>query len=137
MKDLFRGVGGGSGGNAGDRGQAGLDEQVDLLATPAITTPSVPLTDDTITLKDFRTGQTIEGTFQAHVTRVTALFNSTGAPAISVPGGFTSDGFPIGLQLIGRPFEDSLVLGAAHAYEQATAWHTRKPPYVTAAAVRA
>ncbi|MFN8634900.1 MAG: amidase [Chloroflexota bacterium] len=112
-------------------------EQVDLLATPAITTPSVPLADDTIILKDFRTGETIEGTFQAHVTRLTALFNSTGAPAISVPGGFTSDGFPIGLQLIGRPFEDSLVLGAAHAYEQATAWHTRKPPYVTAAAVRA
>ncbi|MCH7877734.1 MAG: hypothetical protein IH914_00260, partial [candidate division Zixibacteria bacterium] len=46
----------------------------------------------------------------------------------SVPCGFTSEGMPIGLQLAGRPFAESAVLRVAHAYEQATDWHTRRPP---------
>ncbi len=50
-----------------------------------------------------------------------------------MPGGFTQAGLPIGFQLFARPFEEELLLGAAHAYEQATAWHTHVPPYVTAA----
>jgi len=108
-------------------------QQVDLLAMPTCATPSVPLTAETLMLKDFRTGEMVECGFMMPVVRLTALFNATGLPAISVPGGFTSAGFPIGFQLVGRPFEDSLVLGAAHAYEQATQWFTRKPPYVTAA----
>jgi Asp-tRNA(Asn)/Glu-tRNA(Gln) amidotransferase A subunit family amidase len=44
-----------------------------------------------------------------------------------VPCGFTSGGLPVGLQLAGRPFEEATVLQAAHAYEQATEWHTRSP----------
>ena len=49
-------------------------------------------------------------------------------PAISVPCGFSSEGLPIGLQLAGRPFDEETVLRAAHAYEQSTDWHTRRPP---------
>jgi aspartyl-tRNA(Asn)/glutamyl-tRNA(Gln) amidotransferase subunit A len=51
----------------------------------------------------------------------------SGCPAISVPCGFSKSGLPVGLQLIGRPFEDALVLRAAHAYEQATQWHNQYP----------
>jgi Asp-tRNA(Asn)/Glu-tRNA(Gln) amidotransferase A subunit family amidase len=61
---------------------------------------------------------------------LSAMFNLSGFPAIVVPAGFTTDErpLPLGIQLAGRPFEEDVVLGAAHAYEQATAWHTRKPP---------
>ena len=108
-------------------------QTVDLLATPACVTPALALTDESITVKNFRTGEMEEGPVARIMIRMTALFNSTGLPAISTPAGFTEAGLPIGLQLIGRPFEDELVLGAAHAYEQATSWHTVKPPYVTSA----
>ncbi|MCH9040497.1 MAG: Asp-tRNA(Asn)/Glu-tRNA(Gln) amidotransferase subunit GatA [Chloroflexi bacterium] len=60
--------------------------------------------------------------------RLTRPFNITGTPTVSVPCGFTSDGMPIGIQLSGRVFEDALVLRAAQAYENATEWHTRRPP---------
>jgi aspartyl-tRNA(Asn)/glutamyl-tRNA(Gln) amidotransferase subunit A len=52
----------------------------------------------------------------------------TGLPAVSVPCGFTAAGLPIGLQLIGRALDEARLLRAAHAYEQATSWHTRRPP---------
>ena len=57
-----------------------------------------------------------------------APFDVFGLPAISVPCGFTTDGLPIGLQIIGAPFAESTVLALAHAYEQATEWHLRRPP---------
>ena len=49
-------------------------------------------------------------------------------PAISIPGGFTSDNLPIGLQLGARPFAEETLLRAAYAYEQATPWHTKVAP---------
>ncbi len=59
--------------------------------------------------------------------RCTGPFNATGLPAISLPCGFDADGLPVGLQLAGRPFDEALVLRAAHAYEQATDWHRGTP----------
>jgi aspartyl-tRNA(Asn)/glutamyl-tRNA(Gln) amidotransferase subunit A len=62
---------------------------------------------------------------------LTGVFNLANVPALSVPCGFVSvEGkeLPIGLQLAGRPFEDGLLLRVAHAYEQATPWHRRRPP---------
>jgi aspartyl-tRNA(Asn)/glutamyl-tRNA(Gln) amidotransferase subunit A len=56
----------------------------------------------------------------------TPMYNMTGLPAISIPCGF-ADGLPIGLQIAGRPFDEATVLRAAHAYERATDWHTRRP----------
>ena len=58
----------------------------------------------------------------------TGPFNLASTPAIAVPCGFTSDNLPISLQIAGRPFEDATVMRVAHAYEQATQWHTRRPP---------
>ena len=54
-------------------------------------------------------------------------FSLANVPALSVPCGFTATGLPIGLQIAGRPFDESTVLRAGHAYEQGTEWHTRRP----------
>ncbi len=56
----------------------------------------------------------------------------TGHPAISVPAGFTPDGLPVGLQIVGRHHDDWGVLQLAHAFEQATGWWRRRPPLVGA-----
>jgi aspartyl-tRNA(Asn)/glutamyl-tRNA(Gln) amidotransferase subunit A len=58
---------------------------------------------------------------------LTIPVNLAGLPGLSVPCGFTGDGLPIGLQVIGKPFDEATVLRAGHAYEQATPWHTRRP----------
>ncbi len=57
----------------------------------------------------------------------TVVTNLAGIPGMSIPCGFTSSGLPIGLQLQGRPFEESLLLQAAHAYQQKTDFHNRRP----------
>ncbi len=59
---------------------------------------------------------------------LTLPFNLTGQPAISVPCGFTKAGLPIGLQLVGRPFDEATLFRTAAAYEAATDWHLRTPP---------
>jgi aspartyl-tRNA(Asn)/glutamyl-tRNA(Gln) amidotransferase subunit A len=59
--------------------------------------------------------------------RNTSYFSFYGLPAISVPCGFTASGLPIGLQISGAPFAEATVLALAHAYEQATEWHERRP----------
>jgi len=53
--------------------------------------------------------------------------NLAGVPAISLPCGLSSRKLPIGLQIIGRPFEEEKVLRAAYAFEQATEWHLKRP----------
>tara|TARA_B100000315_G_scaffold93266_2_gene85832 strand:+ start:878 stop:2305 length:1428 start_codon:yes stop_codon:yes gene_type:complete len=59
------------------------------------------------------------------------LYSLTGAPALSIPCGFTLEGegaLPLAMQIAGRPFDEATVLRVAHAYEQATQWHNRRPP---------
>jgi aspartyl-tRNA(Asn)/glutamyl-tRNA(Gln) amidotransferase subunit A len=58
----------------------------------------------------------------------TGCYALTALPAISVPGGFTTDSLPIGLQLGARPFAEATLLQVAYAYEQATRWYTRRAP---------
>jgi amidase len=62
------------------------------------------------------------------IMRFTAAFDFSGSPTISLPCGFTSIGVPASLQLVGRHLEEDLLCRAAHAYEQATEWHRRRPP---------
>ncbi len=59
---------------------------------------------------------------------ITAAFNVTGHPALCVPAGFAGNGMPLSLQITGRAFAEAEVLRIGHAYEQATEWHTRRPP---------
>ncbi len=97
-------------------------EQVDLLLSPTEPAGTPPIDAETM-----RVGES-EERVGAMVSRLTRPYNIGGLPAITVLCGFTSEDLPIGLQLAGRAFADAQVLRAAHAYQQATDWHTRRPP---------
>ena len=58
----------------------------------------------------------------------TGAFSHAGTPALSIPCGFTEEGLPVGLQIVGKPFDDALVLRVGYTYQQETDWHTRRPP---------
>ena len=111
---------------------ASVFEKVDLLAAPTTPITAFPLDATEAIVRDARTGEMVLRPVAVLMMRLTSPGNVTGLPAISVPGGFTRAGLPIGFQMLARPFEEELLLGAAHAYEQATGWYARKPPYVTA-----
>lgn len=85
-----------------------------------LATPTTPIT-----------APPIEGTeavsAAARLTSLTGPFNLTGLPALSVPCGFAGDGLPVGLQLVGRPWADGLVLQVGAAYQQVTEWHLYRP----------
>jgi aspartyl-tRNA(Asn)/glutamyl-tRNA(Gln) amidotransferase subunit A len=89
--------------------------RVDVLAAP--TTPSVA----------FAHGAKADPLAMYMNDVYTIPASMTGLPAVSVPCGFSAAGLPIGLQLIGRSLDEATLLRAAHAYEQATPWHTRRP----------
>ena len=57
----------------------------------------------------------------------TVMINLAGLPAASVPCGFDAKGMPVGMHLIGNYFDETKILGAAHAYQQVTDWHRRRP----------
>ena len=57
----------------------------------------------------------------------TVPINLAGLPGMSVPAGFAADGLPVGLQLIGRYFDEARLLNVAHRYQQATDWHKQVP----------
>jgi len=59
--------------------------------------------------------------------RYTAPWNLLGLPAVVVPSGFTRDGLPVSIQIVGRRFDDATVLRIARAYERVTEWHRRRP----------
>jgi aspartyl-tRNA(Asn)/glutamyl-tRNA(Gln) amidotransferase subunit A len=63
-----------------------------------------------------------------------AIWNLTGLPALSVGCGFSPEGLPIGLQIVGKPFDEPTVLKVGDAYQRLTDWHTRQPPPPPAAA---
>ncbi len=65
---------------------------------------------------------------RAALLRCTRPFNFSGHPACAAPCGFTPGGLPIGLQVVGRPFDEATVLRAVDAYQRMTDWHTRRPP---------
>ena len=61
-------------------------------------------------------------------------WNVTGQPVLALPNGFGRNGLPLGMQIVGRPFEESTILKVGHAYERATEWHRRRPRLVPGAA---
>ena len=105
-----------------DRQARELLEHVDLLAGP-----TEPVTAPLLLAERVQAGEREVGTTGA-LTQYTRPYNLTGFPAISAPCGFSEAGLPMALQLAGRPFDELTVLRAAHAYEQATEWHSRRPP---------
>ena len=93
---------------------------VDVLVTPTVPIPPPTLAELTQNPDLLRPRELL-------MLRNTRPFNVWGWPAISVPCGFTGTGLPIGLQIIGPPWEERRVLALAHAYEQATDWHKSRP----------
>jgi aspartyl-tRNA(Asn)/glutamyl-tRNA(Gln) amidotransferase subunit A len=104
------------------RAVLGAFQSVELLVTP--TTPILPATVQDA-LND--PGTPPAGGVAPSL-RNTQPFDVYGLPCISVPCGFTRAGLPIGLSISGPPLSEALVLAVAHAYEQATEWHQRRPP---------
>lgn len=89
-------------------------EKCDVLVTP--TAPTVP----------FKIGEKMDDPMQMYLTDVCTLpINIAGVPAISIPSGF-ADGMPIGMQIIGKYFNEETILRVAHAYQQVTDWHKKK-----------
>jgi len=87
----------------------------------AIITPTAPTTA-------FRIGEKTQDPLQMYLSDIyTISVNLAGLPALSLPCGFDGDGMPIGLQIIGKHFDEATILRLAYAYEQATEWHRRKP----------
>ena len=87
-----------------------------MLLTPTSPTPA------------FRIGEKVDDPYEMYLNDLfTIPVNIAGNPGISIPCGF-ADGLPVGMQLIGRHFEEGTLLRAAHAYEALTDWHERRPP---------
>jgi aspartyl-tRNA(Asn)/glutamyl-tRNA(Gln) amidotransferase subunit A len=91
-----------------------------------ILAPALPIEAPGIDEKVVKIGRSREDARRA-LLRLTRPANLAGVPAISVPCGFTAQKLPVGLQIIGRRFDDASVLRAAHAYESATSWHHNFP----------
>jgi aspartyl-tRNA(Asn)/glutamyl-tRNA(Gln) amidotransferase subunit A len=90
--------------------------RVDAVAMPTSPTPA------------FRLGERVDDPLQMYLADIfTVSANLAGLPAISVPCGFTRGGLPIGLQLTGRPFDESTLLRIGDSYQRDTNWHTREP----------
>jgi aspartyl-tRNA(Asn)/glutamyl-tRNA(Gln) amidotransferase subunit A len=99
---------------------ASVFQNVDLLVTPAVPVPAP-------TIAELQESPELLRPRELVLLRNTHPFNVWGLPAISIPCGFTREGLPIGLQIAGPHWGEALVLRLAHAYEQATEWHRRKP----------
>jgi aspartyl-tRNA(Asn)/glutamyl-tRNA(Gln) amidotransferase subunit A len=96
--------------------------QADVLVAPVIPEPAPAL------------AHAIEGPVeeltmrQGRFARLTRSFNGLGLPALSIPCGFSRAGLPLGVQIVGRPFDETTVLRVGQAYEQSAEWYRRRPP---------
>src|SRR5579864_3883141 len=90
-------------------------EQVDVLVLPTMREPA-PLISETVNETHRRPPSN------------TGAFNHFGTPALTLPCGFSADGLPIGLQIVGPAYHEPVVLQIAYAYQQSTEWHRRTPP---------
>ena len=95
---------------------------VDALLTPGALTPAPVLGARSITIK----GREVK--MLPAVVSATCPFNVTGQPALTLPCGMSTDGLPLALQIVGKPFDEVTVLRIGHAYETHTEWHTHRPP---------
>ena len=106
------------------RGIGTMFTRIDVLATPTVPVPAPRLLDYPQTFDEVIAWEA------ASMLRNTRPFNGLGIPAVTVPCGRTDEDLPIGLQLAAGPWQERQALALAHAYESATAWHTRHPPSV-------
>ena len=92
-------------------------ETCDAIVTPTSPTPA------------FKMGERLTDPLTMYLSDIyTISANLAGIPAVSVPCGFTQEGLPVGLQIIGKAFDEATILSLGHAYQEATDWHKRRPP---------
>jgi aspartyl-tRNA(Asn)/glutamyl-tRNA(Gln) amidotransferase subunit A len=107
----------------GDRsGQTGSRVDVLIVPTMPIVAPTFEEYDPDAMLRSYG---------------FTPIWNLTGLPAISIPCGFSEAGLPVGMQVVGRPFDEPTVFKVADAYQHITDWHRRVPPIATSLAQEA
>jgi aspartyl-tRNA(Asn)/glutamyl-tRNA(Gln) amidotransferase subunit A len=92
-------------------------KDIDVALTSSSLDPPCPIDD-------------AEGCLHLYARQTRQPFNITGQPALAMPAGFTKDGLPLSLQLVGHPWQEAMVYRVAQAYEQATRWVDRHPPGV-------
>jgi len=91
-------------------------EKVDIIVTPTVPNPA------------FKFGEKTDNPLTMYLEDIfTISINIAGVPALSLPCGLSKTDLPIGLQMIGKPFDEATLLKAAYAYEQSTDWHKKKP----------
>lgn len=91
-------------------------EEVEVIVTPTASTPA------------FRIGEKVADPLQMYLSDILTIpVNLAGLPAISIPCGFSREGLPIGLQIIGRHFDEGRLLRVAYSFEQNTDFHRKKP----------
>jgi aspartyl-tRNA(Asn)/glutamyl-tRNA(Gln) amidotransferase subunit A len=95
---------------------------IDVLLAPTLPTVAVPTDDPKVVWPDGMTEQSTD----AYV-RYSAPANVTGLPSLTVPCGFSGEGLPIGMQIMGKPFAEPTLLTLGQAYESATDWTSRRP----------
>ncbi len=95
--------------------------EVDVIVTPTAPTPA------------FRIGEKVADPLQMYLSDILTIpVNLAGLPAISIPCGFNREGLPIGLQIIGRHFDEGMLLRVAYTFEQNTEFHLKKPNLISA-----
>jgi amidase len=99
---------------------AALFQEVDLLLMPAMHEAAPTLQQ----LYERRSD--LEARYQR--IRFTCPFNMSGSPSLTLPGGQTKKGNPVGFQLVGRHLDEATILRAGHAFQRETDWHARRPP---------
>jgi len=95
--------------------------KVDVLHAPCL-----PIPTPTIAETDVGGSPTMDRTL-ALLTKFMRPFNYMGLPALAVPCGFLASGMPVGMQLVGRPFGEDVILRLGHAFQRTTEWHQREP----------
>ncbi len=92
-------------------------ETCDAVVTPTSPTPA------------FKMGERVLDPLTMYLSDIyTISVNLAGVPAVSIPCGFTQEGLPVGLQVIGKAFDEATILSLGHAYQEVTDWHRKRPP---------
>ena len=96
--------------------------QVDVFVTPTLPFTATPCGATEVVIENNQTEDMLSAIMQ-----FTGVPSLAGLPALSLPVGFDPDGLPVGMQVIGRPFDEATLFRLGHAYQGVTSWHTKSP----------
>ncbi len=97
-------------------------QKVDIFICPTLPFVATPLGEAKVVIQDG-----VEEDLMSSIIQFTGVPSLTGVPSMSVPCGFSGDGLPVGMQIIGRPFDEATVFRVGYTYQQCTDWHKRQP----------